>query len=310
MTNLNRHLQRRLREFTARGRELDAANEVRDPLYHYTNMGGLLGIVNKQEIWLTSIFHLNDPSELGYGVGMALDIMKAEADRSPDVVKAFCAWMQHLLVKSGGEIFGFFVGSFSRENNDLGQWRAYADDARGVAIGLAPQLFQVHPDQTNVGLAEKVLVSQVIYDRDQCIRNLTDAIRRAIQILVRAADDVTAEAEGHQFLRDLATHLAVSIFTHAVTCKHEAYQHEHETRMLLINQLSILAPIIETRTRGSTLVPFIRSPLAVRSAGAITQIMIGPSADTMSDGAVRALLRHHGLPLDIVQQSDIPYTAR
>jgi hypothetical protein len=190
---------------------------------------------------------------------MALDIMKAEAERGPDVAKAFCAWMKHLLVKSGGEIFGFFVGSFSRESDDLGQWRAYADNGRGVAIGLAPRLFQVHADQTNVGLAEKVLVSQVIYDRDQSMQNLGDAIRRAIDIIVRAEADVTSQAEGHEFLRELATQLAVSIFTYAVTCKHRAYKHERETRMLLVNQLDLLAPIIETRTRGSTLVPFTQS---------------------------------------------------
>jgi hypothetical protein len=70
MTRFSPELQSRLREFTgwweARGKDLDAANEVREPLYHYTDMGGLLGIVNNQEIWLTSIFHLNDPSELGH----------------------------------------------------------------------------------------------------------------------------------------------------------------------------------------------------------------------------------------------------
>ena len=314
MTKFNPQLQARLREFTdwwdTRGKELDAANEVRDPLYHYTDMGGLLGIVNTQDIWLTSIFHLNDPSELGYGVEMALDIMKTEAERGPDVVKAFCDWMEHLLVKSGGEMFGFFVGSFSRESDDLGQWRAYADNGRGVAIGLAPRLFQVHADQTNVTLAEKVLVAQVIYDRDQCLRNVGEAIRRAVDIIVLAEAEVTSQAQGREFLRELATQLAVAIFTYAVTCKHRAYKHERETRMLLVNQLDILAPIIETRTRGSTLVPFIRSPLPVRSAGAITQIMIGPAADNLSDDAVRALLRRHGLPLDTVQQSDIPYTAR
>jgi hypothetical protein len=103
--DFNPQLQARLREFTdwwdARGKDLDAANDVRDPLYHYTDMGGLLGILNNQEIWLTSIFHLNDPSELGYGVDMALDIMKSEAKRASDAVKAFCAWVEHLLLKAG-----------------------------------------------------------------------------------------------------------------------------------------------------------------------------------------------------------------
>lgn len=310
----NPQLQAQLCEFTnwwdARGMELDAANEVREPLFHYTDMRGLLGIINSEELWLTSIFHLNDPSELGYGVEMALIILKEEAERGPDVVKAFCAWMKHLLVKAGAEIFGFFVGSFSRDGNDLGQWRAYSDNGRGVAIGLAQRLFQIDADQSKLGLAEKYLVSPVIYDRIRCMQNLTDAIRRAVEIVALAKANVTSEAEGHQFLRDLATQLAVPIFSYASTCKHPAYRHEQETRILLVNDLVKLAPIIDTRTRGSTLVPFIRIPLKVRSAGAITKVMLGPSSEKTSDDAVRMLLGRHGLPLDIVQQSDIPYLVR
>ena len=37
----------------------------------------------------------------------------------------------------------FFIASFSRDRDDLGQWRAYADDGRGFAIGFSPRLFKV-----------------------------------------------------------------------------------------------------------------------------------------------------------------------
>jgi hypothetical protein len=110
--------------------ELDDINKVTAPLFHYTNMAGLTAIINSQQIWLTSIFHLNDPSELGHGADIALAILNSEADRGDHVVKAFCA-----------QTF------FSRRGDDLGQWRAYADNSRGVAIGLAPHLFRV-ADQT------------------------------------------------------------------------------------------------------------------------------------------------------------------
>jgi hypothetical protein len=64
-----------------REKELDTANEVRDPLYHYTDMAGLVGIVSSETIRFTSVFHLNDPSELAYGLGLTEDILKAEFDR-------------------------------------------------------------------------------------------------------------------------------------------------------------------------------------------------------------------------------------
>jgi hypothetical protein len=64
------------------------------------------------------------------------------------------------------------------------------------------------------------------------------------------------------------------------------------------------------RVRGSSLVPYIPSPLRVRSPGAIKKIMIGPAADKLAEDAIRALLRKHGLPLDILERSKIPYTAQ
>jgi hypothetical protein len=83
-----------------------------------------------------------------------------------------------------------------------------------------------------------------------------------------------------------------------------------KNELLLANDLEQLGPSVEMRTRGSTLVPYIPSKLLVRSAGAITKIMIGPAADDLADDAIRAFLRRQGLPLNIVQRSDIPYTAR
>jgi hypothetical protein len=140
----------------------------------------MLGIISNEQIWFTSIFHMNDPSELAYGIQIALDILRDQSKGGSTAVKAFCEWMVHVLVKAGGEIFGFFVASFSQRPDDLGQWRAYADNGRGVAIGLAPKLFQVVPGQSNLGLTEKTLVAHVIYDPPGEIGlKLIAAIRRA-----------------------------------------------------------------------------------------------------------------------------------
>jgi hypothetical protein len=213
--------------------------------------------------------------------------------------------------KAGNEIFGYFVASFSQKPNDLGQWRAYADNGRGVAIGLAPKLFQVLPDQSNLGVAEKTLVARVIYDPPGKIGlKLFAAIKRAIALIDRGEPSVTSPAEREAFRRVMAAELAVPIVVYSVTCKHPAYYHEEETRLLLINTLEQLSPLIETRVRGSNLVPYIPIRMPVREPGAITKIMIGPAADGYAEDAIRALLRRHRLPLDILQPSKIPYTAR
>jgi hypothetical protein len=311
---LKLELQALIREFAdwwaTRGRELDAANEVREPLYHYTNMAGLLGIVSSEEMWFTNILHLNDPRELGYGIGIARDILEAEANGSGNQhVAGFCAWALHVLVKAGGEIFGFYVASFSRESNDLGQWRAYADNGRGVAVGLSPTLFALVADQSTLGVTDKTMAANVTYDRAECEQNFREAIQRAVAIFARGLVHITTDLERKEFGEELARELAVPMFRHAITSKHPSYAHERETRLLLLNDRAELDHYSKFRTRGSTLVPYVPSALRVRSPGAITKIVVGPAADVLADDAVRAFLRRHGLSEEIVEKSEIPYTA-
>src|SRR5205807_1816570 len=149
----------------------------------------------------------------------------------------------------------------------------------------------------------------VIYDRATCERNLSEVIRQAVAIIGRGQAHVTSEAERQEFGKELGRQLAVSLFIYAITCKHAAYAHERETRLLLVNDRVELDPITQFRTRGSSLVPYIASPLRVRAPAAITRIIIGPAADDLADEAVRTLLRRYALPPDIVEKSEIPYTA-
>lgn len=284
---------------------LSGNDAVKEPLFHYTDAAGLRGIVTNETMWFTSIFHLNDPSELGYGIEMTNEILEARCGRSERVAR-FCKWMNHLLIKSGGEMFGFFVASFSRSGNDLGQWRAYADDARGVAICLNPSLFQIVDVASDL---ETHFIARVHYDRSHCIRRVSEAIDEAIRAFEAGATFISSPAEERSFGKELARQLAAPLLWYAATSKHEAYAHENETRLLAVNDIRKLAPFTETRVRGSSLVPYIPVPLRVRSPGALKKIILGPASRDFADDAVLALLRRHGLPTEIVEKSEIPYTS-
>ncbi len=66
-----------LKEFDREAGILDAflaSLEACEPptiIYHYTNDVGLRGILETGQFWLTDIFNLNDPSELGHGISRA-----------------------------------------------------------------------------------------------------------------------------------------------------------------------------------------------------------------------------------------------
>ena len=104
-------------------------------VYHYTNDVGLRGILESGRIWLTDIFSLNDPSALRHGLSRVVEILKQKAAIGPPECKLFAKQFGSLdeaLHRSAH----YFVCSFSEAGDDLGQWRAYADNGQGYALGF------------------------------------------------------------------------------------------------------------------------------------------------------------------------------
>ena len=123
---------------------------VPERLYHYTNAAGLKGILESGTLWLSDMTSLNDPSEMVYGFTRALPILREHianihraGKKFTDNITAFAE--RGLLLK----VAHFFVCSFTSQPDDLGQWRAYADDAQGYALGFDGKLLEdafIHND--------------------------------------------------------------------------------------------------------------------------------------------------------------------
>lgn len=113
-------------------------------IYHYTNDVGLRGILETGQLWLSDIFNLNDPSELTHGFSLAVDILKREAANGSEETKQFLESLENF---SKPERFmnagNYFICSFSSRGNELGQWRAYADNGRGYAIGFEAKALEM-----------------------------------------------------------------------------------------------------------------------------------------------------------------------
>lgn len=309
---LNEQLRNAIVEFTKWWNEQlskqERAQKVETPLYHYTDANGLAGIIKNQKIWFTSMFHLNDPSELKYGLEIAAELLNDARDSDNDAVKLFVKTMLSGIPKFATEYFGYYVASFSRDSNDLGQWRAYADNGRGYALGLAPQLFQ-RESKDDAAPNQIFFVAEVDYCRKNVKQLLREPIGRAVQIAANAKTDrLKTSDQSVDFFVEMQIALATPIFWYAMTTKHEAYRHEQETRLLIIDDREKLKDDIKIRTRGSNIVPFIPVSMPVKEAGSITEIVIGPSADSDAEDAIRTLLLSEQLGREIpIRRSGIPY---
>jgi hypothetical protein len=155
---------------------------ISSPLHHYTDLRALRGIIETGEFWFTDYRHLNDPSELTHGVDVAHEVARAIAERSNDNrVRAFVENLLDLFRHdSYADTLNFFIASFSAAGDDLGQWRAYADNGHGIALGLSPALFAITDNPPSGRLRE--FVGRVRYSR-------SDLKARHSAVLEKAAAD-------------------------------------------------------------------------------------------------------------------------
>ena len=287
------------------------ATKITQPLYHYTNAPGLRGIVESQKVRLTGYPYLNDPSELIYGMGIVHKLLKEISEETHDgLVDMFCQIVNNVFQHENfSDTFGFYIASFSRARNDLGQWRAYADNGRGFALGLAPHLFMA-VENPNPQPTEYV-VMPVVYGRENAERRYRVAIKAAAAVVQANRPHLEDKIVGIPFLRVMANQLiSGQLIAISLATKHEAYSHEQEVRLVMIGTCDHQKSYINTRVRGSEIVPFIEGDMPLRDKNGIFEIVVGPAAALSAKDAVRSLLQSFGIELgDRIYASDIPYRA-
>jgi hypothetical protein len=322
-TAMKSELDKLLSEFSTwddeRREHEEARGLVKSSLHHYCDMASLIGMVQNNQLWLTSIAHLNDPSELIHGRDLAsshfFDIISAEPSSNVD---SFCGMMMQSMEAAYDTAFNLFVASFSQTPNDLAQWRAYADDGRGVAIEVSPAWFKPDPSKARFVPGQSdprdyYAVSNVVYNEDTARSRQSEAIDRAID-LIKDAEKRNLLVDGplnNYFLASLRASLGVPLLWNSITTKHEAYKHEAETRLLLTHEVSTLGPYVRTRARGSQIVSYVPIEFPISTPGVLKRIWIGPAAIGDPERGVADLLRAKGIdPNGLIEFSKIPYRPR
>jgi hypothetical protein len=112
--------------------------------WHYTDFDGCNPIIANGRMWATNIEYLNDAAEFRY----SLDLIKSIFERPgvlPDVglprtptqvYQSLLPYISYMLD------LGLYVTCFSKQPDDLSQWRGYANNIPGFAIGFDPTLLR------------------------------------------------------------------------------------------------------------------------------------------------------------------------
>ncbi|MCE6976343.1 DUF2971 domain-containing protein [Pseudomonas frederiksbergensis] len=149
-------------------------------LFHYTDINGFFNIIKHKKLWLSGPHNLNDHQEVHWAYHKIKSTLnKLTSDYNHDHIEFI--WNQTNLMKLVP-----FSCSLSSDGDLLSQWRAYAKDGSGVAIGFNSELLPKTGSlpHHSAMLKNSITTLKVEYDNevqdgviDQILRTTLDAMK-------------------------------------------------------------------------------------------------------------------------------------
>jgi hypothetical protein len=296
-------------------------------LHHYTTADGLKGIIEKDELWATSAYSLNDSSEITYGYGLLKEVLDNWLAKNLRPEDSMALGVARGLRQLFGEdllnrnlIRPIYLACFCEDDNLLSQWRTYGQSG-GYSLG-----FRVPPNIVFAGQGFKPEPNtytskwaRVEYDRNEQAKKCSTILDPMLAIL---DDPETARAiptvADHPLVGYCKIFRAIAdiLLEEIVSFKNEAFKVEKEWRVV-VRQRELTkqgtddggtTPLsVHFRTSQGMLVPYVKL-ISTDPAKKlpIACVRSGPTLDkTMAGMAVSMMLSRNGFSGVQVQGSDI-----
>jgi hypothetical protein len=280
-------------------------------IHHYTDDNGLRGILKSGKLWLTDVFYLNDPSELRYGVGIAVETLARAAAGGPLEQQIFAQDFRKY--ENGAEgAAHFFVLSFSEKGNDLSQWRAYADNGRGYSLGFdGPALEKAFCNDATGAPIQEHMAFPVSYSEATMSGIFTKLINKVLPIVSTASTLGLSDTAVQIYRHHLGLLLALQVFRTALHFKHYAYASEKEYRFMHISPADNPPTGLHFRSRPHMLLRYLKFDWLTLNPASLKQIIVGPGIDPRMGlrfiyDCLKAYFPVISIPVNVVT-STIPY---
>ncbi|MFS8050676.1 DUF2971 domain-containing protein [Rhizobium sp. BR 314] len=265
-------------------------------LTHYTDLAGLQGIIENNELWLSHAAFLNDPQELEHGIEQAKKVLSNLLD--DDAVESTTKGRRKLIKDIAADMEDFerpaaYIACFCQRSDILSQWRGYAS-RQGVSI-----TFKTTGLKSCFSELDAELV-QVAYGINEAKRHLKSTIAEEFPDIVDDFDyllGTEGDGEIRRKFKDLLARLVPRF-------KHYGFREEQEWRLVVRNPPS---DRIKFRPRGQLMLPYVELGSKKKKLP-ITAVRVGPG---VNDGAVeksiKFFLETHGYKAHLVKSSATPY---
>lgn len=247
-------------------------------IYHYCSVDGFMNIMKNRNLWLTEASFTNDAWE-NQILDPVFERALAELVWDGEVAQDQMAQARDLYYHHSACFI--FLGCFSSEGDLLPQWRSYADDGRGFAIGFAPSKmnFDTHSVHLNADFPNKYFLKEVIYMNEAHTERFMPLAKNWIRMRLTRGRHFT----GPEIRRAIADDAAFSSLRYY--CKNDSFQFERELRALwlpillkdengnMVKQNEKAYQQIRFRGERDQIISYTEMPFA---ADCIKRIVIGP----------------------------------
>lgn len=216
------------------------------------------------------------------------------------------------------EIFDGLGFCLSEKPDLLSQWRGYADDGQGFAIGFDKSYLD-ELAKSQVKGESRFRIGKVLYEpaeHEVALKPIYDEIRKLIDsgtlkvhkfglINMPSDDEIKKKADERINATKTLYHKAVGVFPSAHMLKSKAFSEEAEWR-LVSHLFRDSGDSALFRAAGNRLVPYREVRLKQLATKSITQVYVGPKNIT-PDFVIKKFLELNGFPEVSVERSVATY---
>jgi hypothetical protein len=271
-----------------------------DLIYHYCRPETFVGIVMSRTMWHTAHHVLNDSMEREWGYS----VFTKAANRLPKEVDSSFAERIDTIIKMAYLHSLAMISCYSLDADVLSQWRAYADNGRGFAIGFSPNLMQMP--------AKKL---RVLYDEEAQIQELLGNLKHTFEY---------EKSIGFKFDDQFQTHWA-NVGLDLCAYKNPSFKEEKEIRLVHVSALTpereiiplgavdqdgnrLADPVeITFRIRDGLIVPFVALDYSNRGINSpVREVVLGPKNEN-EESNIELFLKTQGLRDVTIRRSQSTY---
>ena len=239
-------------------------------LYHYCGLDAFLSIIKNSTLWLSGIRKSNDYLECVYCRDKINEKIRGFLE---DDKEALEAWDFGYNINSDLSMDMIsYVACFSENKDQLSQWRGYADNGAGIAVGFSRESFA----DLKEAAPSHISFRKVIYDEKEQEKFIERIARESIKAMeTKPVAQVAAELNQNYRLQ-------------FPVLKNASFEEEAEWRIIFNDSFSkrkrhvgknILFSGIRYTVREKRLVSYIEMDFSKLKYNAIKEIWIGPKAE-------------------------------